>query len=186
MPAQLQPATLLATRSPGFAGRMIRLGSAFRDQPNLVNHIAIVHHTDKHGTVWCLEGRPGGVGWRDARDYIRDPHTWCNAGQALTTEDRAEIVKGAKALIGTAYDWQAIAADGLDSFGLDLELAWQPGPDGVDGHVVCSSLAAYLYGTRNADRPTGDRLVTPGQWLGLWFDRGYARPVGRLALRSIF
>lgn len=178
MAPQLLPGTLLACRSTGFAGRMIRLGAALRDQPNLDNHIALVHHTDRHGTTWCLEGRPGGVGWRDARDYARSRWTVSNAGQALTSDDRHELAKDGLALIGTAYDWEAIAADGLKSFGIPLDLAWAPGPGGsVNGHVVCSSYAAYLYGRRNLARPEGDRLVTPADWVDLWTIRGFARPV---------
>src|SRR5262244_4651766 len=77
----VQPGDILVTRSASLFGRLIRLGAALRDQPNADNHVAIVHHTDKHGTTWCLEGRPGGVGWRDARDYLRSPWTMTNVGE---------------------------------------------------------------------------------------------------------
>lgn len=39
-------------------------------QANLSNHIAVADHYDKAGTLWCAEGRPGDVGWRDARTYL--------------------------------------------------------------------------------------------------------------------
>jgi hypothetical protein len=145
-------------------GRLIRIGAAITDHPNLVNHVAIVHHTDKHGTTWCLEGRPGGVGWRDARDYLRSPWTITNSGQPKTTPQRESVQSYATAMIGTAYDWEAIAGDALDSFGIPLKDAWQPGPHGVPGHVVCSSLAAYVYAKTGLAHPAGDRLVTPADW----------------------
>ena len=69
-PPGLRPGDLLATRGDGWASTMIRLGAAFRDHPNTINHIAIVHHTDDAGTLWCIEGRPGGVGWKDATAYL--------------------------------------------------------------------------------------------------------------------
>jgi len=77
----VQPGDVLAVRGGGLAGKLIRLGAAFRGQPNLDAHIAVVHHTDEHGTVWALEGRPGGVGWRDAKAYLASPWTVTNAGQ---------------------------------------------------------------------------------------------------------
>jgi len=54
----LRPGTVLVTRSGGFAGTMIRFGAALRGKPNLQNHVAVAHHTDVHGTLWCIEGRP--------------------------------------------------------------------------------------------------------------------------------
>lgn len=174
----VQPGDLLLTRSKGWAGLLIRLGSAFRDQPNLINHVAIVHHTDKEGTVWVIEGRPGGVGWRDAKAYLASPHTVCNATQPKTATQRLDVAKGAKAMLGTEYDWEAIVQDAGAAFGLDKawELKW--GKAGtVPGQVVCSSLAAFLYAKAGLDHPEGGREVTPGQWLELWIEKGWcSRP----------
>jgi hypothetical protein len=162
----VQPGDILVTRSPGIFGRAIRLGAALLDRPNMDNHVAIVHHTDKHGTTWCLEGRPGGVGWRDARDYLRSPWTVNNAGQGKSAASRNNVCDGAVALIGTAYDWDAIADDAMVSLGMPLKDAWNP--NGFEpGHVVCSSLAAYLYEKSGLTHPAGDRLVTPADWLQL-------------------
>jgi len=173
----IKPADLLLTRSTGWASWMIRFGAALRDRPNLVNHVAIVHHIDKEGTVWCIEGRPGGVGWRDAKDYLSSPHTMCNYKQPKDEAQRKIVTDGAVAMLGTPYDWEAIASDAANSFpGLAniWNLKW--GPQGtVPGHVVCSSLAAFLYDPKaKLARPEGDREVAPADWLALWIDRGWA------------
>ena len=170
---QVQPGDILAVRSPGWGPRLIRFGAAVREllsgdpEPNLDNHIAVAHHTDQAGTLWVLEGRPGGVGWRDARDYLRSPWTVTNIGQPKTTAQRNTVCQGAVALIGSPYDWQAIAADAAGAFGLaDVwHPAWAAGH--VPGHVVCSSLAAYLYSKAGLACPPGGREVTPSDWLDL-------------------
>jgi len=170
----VKPGDLLATHSTGTGSFLIRLGAALRDRPNLVNHIAVVHHVDAQGVTWCIEGRPGGVGWRDASDYLSNRHTFGNGSQPKTDAQRDEVCKGAVALLGTPYDWEAIAQDAAGAFGLDdvWQLRW--GKAGtVPGHVVCSSLAAYLYASAGLDCPAGDREVTPGDWLALWLERGW-------------
>jgi hypothetical protein len=171
----LAPGDLLLTRSEGRAGFMIRLGAALRNKPNLVNHVAIVHHIDKTGTMWVVEGRPSGVGWRDAKDYLNDPHTVCNATQPITPGQGAQVAKGAAAMLGTDYDWGAIVADAAAAFGLDhvWELRW--GKAGtVPGQVVCSSLAAYLYQQAGLAHPSGEREVDPADWLALWLEKSWA------------
>jgi hypothetical protein len=175
----LRPGDLLATRSRGggLGGRLIRLGAALRDQPNLSNHIAVVHHTDKEGTTWVLEGRPGGVGWRDARDYLASPYTVCNAAQPKTDAQRKIVTGGAHALIGTPYDWAAITADAGGAVGKQLDEAWELrwGPNGaVPGHVVCSSLADWLYTKAKLANPAKEREVSPADWVQLWVERGWA------------
>lgn len=62
MTGRVQPGDVLVTRSGGWQARLIRLGAALRDKPNLSSHVAVVHHTDVKGTLWVLEGRPGGAG----------------------------------------------------------------------------------------------------------------------------
>jgi hypothetical protein len=175
----VRPGDLLTTRSTGWGGLMIRLGAAFRDKPNLVNHVAIIHHTDPSGTVWCIEGRPGGVGWRQATDYLASKWTVANASQPKNAAQRKQVCDGAVAMVGTDYDWQAIAADAGHAFGLDgiWQLRWGKGGQ-VPGQVVCSSLAAYLYAKARLDHPEGDRAVVPADWLTLWIENGWAgRPV---------
>ena len=186
--ALVAPGDILAVRSPGTAGRLIRFGSAMRElvtgaaEPNLDNHIAVVHHTDKAGTLWVLEGRPGGVGWRQASDYLASPWTLSNAGQPKTPAQRKAVCDAMHAIIGVAYDWEAIAADAGDAFGLDR--VWQPGWDGkVPGHVVCSSSAAYAYtkaGLGRPDQVADGREVTPADWVAFILGHGY-QDAGKVA-----
>lgn len=159
----LLPGDVLAVRSSGFAGTMIRFGAALRGLPNLSNHIAIVHHTDANGVVWCLEGRPGGVGWRDSSDYLASRWTVTNSEQPKTDAQRTAVAKIAEAMIGTAYDWEAIAADAAED--LCLDVVWLPDHGTVHGETVCSALAAYAYDKAGLPRPAGaQRLVQPGSW----------------------
>lgn len=157
------PGDVLAVRTSGLAGAAIRLGAALRGAANLSNHIAVAHHTDTHGTLWVLEGRPGGVGWRDAGAYTASRWTLVNSAQPKTDAQRAAVCKVMEALVGTAYDWAGIAADaGAD---LHLDTAWLPSWHGtVPAHVVCSSLAAYAYGKAGLPCPAGGRQVQPGDW----------------------
>lgn len=136
---------VLCVRTPGFAGRMIRLGAALRDLPNLDSHIAIMHHVDAAGVPWVIEGRPGGVGWRDARVYLTDGRLMTNVYQPKTDAQRYAVAVAAESMLGTGYDWVGIAADAAHD--LNLPALWRSDPhgDGPPAHVVCSSLAAWLY-----------------------------------------
>lgn len=160
----IRPGTVLCVRSSGFAGFMIRFGAAIRNKPNLQNHVAVAHHTDEHGTLWCIEGRPGGVGWRDATTYTQSPWTLMNTEQPFTDVQGAAIAKQMEALLGTKYDWDAIAADALSDLGMRLP-GWDSKWQGlVAGQVVCSSAAAYAYGKAQVPHPVGDRGCQPSAW----------------------
>jgi hypothetical protein len=171
----LQPGDVLAIRTGGFAARMIRFGAALRGKPDLVNHIAIVHHQDAAGTLWCIEGRPGGVGWADAAAYVASPWTISNAMQPKTPQQRQMVCDGAVALIGTAYDWEAIAADAAAD--LDLSGVWHPRfRQPVPGHVVCSTLALVLYLKALIPCPAAKmaREVQPADWEAFFMLEGWA------------
>lgn len=160
-----EPGDVLAVRSTGWAGWAVRFGAALRDTPNLSSHIAVVHHKDPNGILWALEGRPGGVGWRNTTDYLTSKWTITNTAQPKTQAQRDDICATMQAMIGTAYDWQAILADTGHAFGLDT--AWLPDfkTGQVPGAVVCSSLAAYAYSKNGLKHPAGpDRQITPGDW----------------------
>ena len=167
MTPDVQPGDVLAVRTGSVASAAIRLGAALLDRPNVANHIAVIHHTDAHGTVWALEGRPGGVGWRDAKAYLASPWTIANPRQPKTPAQRRAVCAAMLAMIGTAYDWQAIAADALNAF--RLERLWHPTwKDGtVPGQVVCSSLAAWAYAKAGLACPPGGRETTPSDWVSL-------------------
>ena len=168
----VQPGDVLAVRSPGLPGKLIRFGSALLDEPNVENHIAVLHHQDAKGTWWALEGRPGGVGWRDATDYLSSPYTITNRNQPKTQNQRGILgVTGwMERLINAQYDWDAIVGDGLR----DLHLPPIPDPwaektaDGVvAGHVVCSSAAAFAYIKAGLPCPTQTDAahIEPSDWV---------------------
>jgi ribonuclease HI len=168
---------LVVGSGKGWAARMIRVGQALRGQPCTGNHVAILHHfTD--GVPWALEGRPGGVGWVDARRYLRDKRTVTNVEQPKTTEQRAALAEVSKGLIGTKYDWQAIADDALESLG--LQRLWTEDWDakGVPGQVVCSSFAAWAYSKVELAHPRigHERRVFPSDWSEFCFDSLWLKP----------
>ena len=170
------PGDVLAVRTPGIAGSLIRFGAALRGEPNLDNHVAVVHHADLAGTTWCVEGRPGGVGWRDARDYLGSRRTVTNAGQPKTSAERGMICEALEAAIGTPYDWEGIALDAARALRLPelwSERAWGPK---VPGHVVCSSLASWAYQRGGLACPGIRDLarVTPGDWTEFIITRGWS------------
>ena len=101
----------------------------------------------------CIEGKPGGVGWRDATAYLASTWTLTNVTQPLTKEQRTAICGHMEALLGTAYGWDAIVADALDDLGMTLP-GWDATFKGqVAGHLVCSSVAAYAYAKAGVPRP---------------------------------
>jgi cell wall-associated NlpC family hydrolase len=163
-PPAVLPGDVLCVRTSGRAAWWIRFGSAIRGVPDLSNHVAVAHHVDAHGTMWCLEGRPGGVGWRDATAYLSSPWTLTNAAQPKTGQQRAQVCKVMEALVGTPYDWQAIVADGVTDLGWHLP-GWEPDWHGtVPGHVDCSSAAAYAYAKTGLAGPGGERGCQPSDW----------------------
>lgn len=156
---------VLLVRTPGFLGRLIRAGSLFSDQPNLDNHVAVLHHRDFNGTWWAVEGRPGGVGWVDVRKYA-GPYVLNNALQPKAAKQRAQIAEVAEGLLGKPYDWSGIVADAMDA--IHAQDLWTQNwrGQGVPGHVVCSSLAAWVYDEVGLARPMthSARATTPGDW----------------------
>jgi len=172
--AVLQPADLLIVRTGGFAADMIRLGAALSNKPNISNHVAIFHHWDDNGVPWALEGRPGGVGWQDARPYIASHWTLTNCGQQVSGGSRADACARAVRMLGTRYDWKEIGGDALED--LHVRLWDQPMPHGLaPGEVVCSSFAAWLYEQEGWAHPdTGDEgFCTPADWDRFVMTSGY-------------
>lgn len=169
----LKPGDVLAVRSAGFVAAAIRIGAALLDQPNVSNHIAVMHHWD--GQVpWGLEGRPGGVGWVDLRGYIASPWTLNNCAQPGRDDTgRAMVATLAEKMLGTAYDWAAIADDTLRAFHMD-DLFSKTINGTVPGHIVCSSYAAFLYERAGWERPVvADRDTEPADWDALILTRGW-------------
>lgn len=166
MSAALGVGDVLCTRNPkGWPARLIRLGAALLDRPNTVNHVIVVHHRDKAGTWWGVEGRPGGVGWVDLTHALKGRYTLDNRLQPKTAVQRAAIADAAKGLLGTPYDWAGIALDGMEAIGADA--LWASTLDGeAPAHVVCSTLADWAYDYVGLPSPGArfDRTVTPGDW----------------------
>ena len=169
----LRPGDVLAVRGAGWQAEAIRVGEELAGKPGLSNHIAVMHHW--LGDVpWGLEGRPGGVGWADLRGYLANRFTVNNCGQPGRTDImRRQLAVAAERMIGTAYDWAAIASDTLRAFRMpDLFSKTLNGT--VPGHVVCSSYAAFLYeraGWAHPDVP--DRDCEPGDWDALIMAHGW-------------
>jgi hypothetical protein len=169
----LRPGDVLAVRTPGLAGQVIRIGEELSGKPGLDNHIAVCHHW-LDGIPWGLEGKPGGVGWADLRLYLASPFTVNNCGQPGRSDaSRATVAADAEHMIGTAYDWDAIADDTLRAFHMrDLFASTWRGA--VPGHTVCSSFAAFLYERAGWDHPqVAGRDCEPADWTAWIMERGY-------------
>lgn len=171
--AILKPGDVLAVRGTGWQAGLIRVGEELTGKPGLDNHVAIMHHWQ--GDVpWGLEGKPGGVGWADLRGYAASPYTVSNCAQPGRTDPvRAQLAAEAQHMLGTAYDWAAIADDTLRAFRMD-DLFSQTIDGVVPGHVVCSSFAAFLYRVYGWDHPdVPDRDCEPGDWTAFSVTHGY-------------
>lgn len=168
------PGDVVCTRSPkGWPAFLIRLGAALRDRPNTVNHVIIAHHFDDAGTLWGVEGRPGGVGWVDMHGALAGPYTIDNRHQPKTDAQRAAVCAAAEGLLGTPYDWVGIAQDAMDAIGAQ-DLWAQKWNGEVPAHVVCSSLADWAYEHVGLASPTPDRTCTPGDWAAFITTKGWA------------
>jgi hypothetical protein len=175
----VQPGDVLAIHGNALPDKLIEFGSALLGQPNMASHIAVLDHKDSKGTWWALEGRPGGVGWRDATAYLSSSYTITNRHQPKTDEQRTEICYWMNRLINLKYDWDAIVNDDLR----DLHLPTLPDPWGikdvngeVSGHVVCSSAAVFAYAKAPCLYPTYTGLVNiePSDWVKFILDGNYA------------
>ena len=170
---EYKPGDVLVVHDGGFWAWVIRLGPWLRNklygtnEPTKWNHVLIVMPPDAKGNAWAIEGRPGGVGWRDleASGYLTSPLTLSNAEQNKTEEQRAAICEVMQAMADrkTGYDWSAIASD----IARVLTPLWgmrNKWGKGVPGHVVCSSAADLAYERVGLDSPKPDRYCTPWDW----------------------
>jgi hypothetical protein len=173
-----QPADVLTVRTGGWAARLIRLGEAMQGKNSLDNHVVLVHHEDAQGRLWGLEGKPGGVGWCTLDAYLNDGMTVNNCLQpGRTPAGRKAVCAAAMAMLGTPYDWDAIADDTLRAFRLpDI---WSRDWRGkAPGHVVCSSYAAFLYEREGWARPhVADRDTEPGDWADFALANRWSAPL---------
>lgn len=135
---------------------LIRLGALLDHEPAPANHVVIVHHRDQAGTLWGIEGRPGGVGYVDMAKYLHGPLAkYANSNTALprTYQQSESVCNLAESMFGTPYDlFGGITADALLALHgkdlaklLDKWWGWHDGTTLRPAHVVCSSLAQWVY-----------------------------------------
>jgi hypothetical protein len=179
----LRPGDVLVVRTAGLPARLIRVGEELSGKVGLDNHVALFSHWT--GSVpWGLEGKPGGVGWADLRPYLASHFTVNNCLQPGRDDaGRAEVCAQAGRMLGTAYDWEAIADDTLRAFHMpDLFASTWHGA--VPGHVLCSSYVSFLYARQGWVRPrVPDRDTEPGDWTAFITDHQWSATIS--ALRQI-
>jgi hypothetical protein len=171
------PGDVWAVDAPGFGRIPIILGSWLTGHPAPTDHVVTVHHQDKNGVWWGIEGRPSGVGWVDMSSYFATRAQLRaargNVRQPRTDAQRAAVCKLMEGLLGTSYDWVGGIVADFDTALHAGELAklidhWWGWDNGAaqPAHVVCSSAAAWAY--RNlglVSPPVGNaELVTPADW----------------------
>lgn len=169
--ALIRVGDVLVTREgPWWASGAIRLGAWLMGLPAGVNHVIIVHHQDDMGVMWGIEGRPGGVGWRDLTGPLSWQMTNANNQQPKTEEQRYLIATAAEALLSQPYDWRTIAAHVAQALATmwaraGLSREWKS--EEIPAHVVCSSFADWAYEKVGLSNPGGlemTRMTTPGHW----------------------
>lgn len=173
---------LVTREGPWWVSAVIRLGARLSGRPAYCNHAIIVHHTDENGTLWGIEGRPGGVGWRDLSGPLSWKLTNANNHQPKSDDQRYMIAVAAESLLGVGYDWRAIAEHVVMAMKIFRHLPRLLGKewnqDQVPGHVVCSSFADWAYEQVGLANPGGDEntwLTTPGDWDQFMIDEGWKR-----------
>lgn len=146
----------------------IRLGARLMGLPSHVNHVIIVHHRDPLTGKWVgIEGRPSGTGWCDVQARLDGPLTNANTAQPKTEAQRYLIATAAEVLVGTRYDWGAIAEAARQATRLRVKAAREWPDDAVPGAVICSAFADWAYERSGLDNPGGHvltRFTTPGHW----------------------
>jgi hypothetical protein len=150
----------------GIAEKLIDIGEVLMGEPGYANHVIVVSHQTTDGVWHGVQGQPGGVGWVDCRPYLDDPHTTSNSDQPKTAGQRKIIQQVMQAMIGTPYDWTAIAHAAADALHLPDLFAQNWHGKGYPGHVICSSLASYgamMAGLAHPKIHT-ERDTTPADW----------------------
>lgn len=176
------PGMVLAVHTAGMFAEGIRMGSVLIDETSAQNHILVLHHQDTvTGRWWGIEGRPGGVGWRDASDYLSNVATVSNQHQPLDTGQQALVCSTMQQTLGTPYDWDAIMQDAARDLHLPETWAgthenWNNVRGSVPAHVVCSSVAAWAYRQASAEYPrqVDLRHTQPADWVQFILANNYA------------
>lgn len=178
MMLQLQPGDIVVVRTPGLFAWIIRFGQMLQGKPDLQNHVAMFHHTEK-GVNWYLEGRPRGVGWMPFRAdddlYAGSPWSLSNAAQPKTDAQRAAVCAKMRGMLGAPYDWEAIEGDAAMALHMPELWAKWGSSKVMPGHVVCSSSAAWAYKEEYLAAPElgGGRFTEPSDWAEFIMTEGW-------------
>jgi hypothetical protein len=181
------PGDVLAVASTAaIFSRMIALFEGWAGKPTVSTHVVIVTHQDKNGNWVGIQATPRGVGVCVVDGFLADPRTRTNHAQPRT-DDRGQsqtFLASCALSLGIPYDWIGVAEDIAStlhlhdlSHHLDEWFNWERPPASQPSHVVCSSLAAELYGRVGWAHPDigVERVCEPGDWV-LWCDqRGWLR-----------
>lgn len=165
----VSPGDVLVVYDSTFPAWMIRFGAWLSGKPHRWNHMLVISHQDDAGVWWAIEAHPGHVGWTSGQDlqrYLTSPKTLDNIFQSKTDSQREDIVRVARGLFGTPYDWAGIVLDAM------IEIKAQPQwfsaaklHKDPPAHLVCSSLVSYVYMVVGLEYPTGPiRTTTPADW----------------------
>lgn len=168
---EVKPGDVLVVRTLGFWSSVIRFAPWLRNrlygtrEPQKWNHVLVIMPTDGKGNRWAIEGKPGGVGWKDPTGFLDDPLTLSNAAQPKTDLQRATVctVMETMAQRHTPYDWPAVAVDIARVLSPLWGMRDQWGK-GIPAHVVCSSAADMAYEHVGLASPAPDRFCTPWDW----------------------
>lgn len=144
-----QSGDVLLIRSHGIFADVVRSSLALARYPDTSNCFAVIDHSFPHGPVWALEGRPGGLGWRNADDYFHGfghRYVLTNWQQTKKPEQRKIIVNEMRKLL---------------SYPLESSFTQT-----TDCNVVASTLAAKAYNAAGLACPYIDEttIVTPADW----------------------
>jgi hypothetical protein len=156
---------------------LIGVGEALQGRPAIANHVIVVTHQDQAGRWMGIGGRAGGVGPVDCTPLLSDPRTMSNHGQPRP-DDHGQLTSflaSTARSLGISCDWAGIAEDTLGAFHVeDLSQVishlwrWPSAHNLLPGHVVCSSLAAMLYGLPSVGWAHPDlgreRVCEPADW----------------------
>jgi hypothetical protein len=173
---------VLAVVQPSLFGKVIQVFERLQGKSDISNHVVIISGQDALGRWIGVQGKPTGVGMVEISIYLNDSRTRSNHDQ-LRPDDTGQLATMLASLaksLHIGYDWVGIAEDALSALTLfDLSgalaplWAW-PDPDGgtLPGHVVCSSLASWLYESVEWAHPDegADRTVEPADWWN-WSDK---------------
>lgn len=185
--ATLRPGDVIVTRSPGWMGRMIRIGAAMLDVPSTHNHVILAHHIDDLGHWQGIEARGDGIGWRDL-DRLMD-NQWAISTANMPRDDSTLplLLTLAEDMVGkVAYDYRGIAWDALTAVGINRQWQWVEFPEtdySKDGrlpaYTVCSAAWDWGYEQAHWPNPGGalqTRRTTPGNWSQFALTEAWRRP----------